>query len=423
MNIAILHDVSDGIPIAEKLAQDLQTEANTIWYDRRASLPDLDVSMVNEVAVQRADFIIVCLTPNCAELTSPIQRYSRMARLAKKPITVWQAAPIAVPSVLAYINPIRAYEDWTNGVAMLQKSFADAQVIEPTTPDPAEDDPYYTILRKQKNLLKNLLIRSVFNLQVWETEGLAGLDKAQAYPFAVSDGATVGAFEPLWHKHNQQVIVTGSAGAGRSILLMGMAYQAILKRFDDPTALVPHYIQLYQWNGEDSLFNHIVGIDEALIIMDGLHELRQDLLDANTEMPLDLRVSIWQEIQLYLPTDTPLIISGSGQDYEALAREFDSMPTQLEIQPLSDETLKTSLDQTSELWQYTANQPTLKDVVRLPLYLTLYRAQTDPASLDLSEESPYEIQDMLVDGYVEERASQSGASGNFTTVRAQRPPM
>ena len=415
MNIAILHDVSDGTPIAEKLAQDLHTESNTIWVDRRTSLPELDVSMVNEVAVKRADFVIVCLTPNCTEPTSPIQRYSRLARLAQKPVAVWQAAPIAVPTVLAYINPISAYENWANGVAILQESFASAQVIEPTTPDAAEDDPYYDILLQQKIVLENLLIRSVFNLQVWETEGLAGLAKAQVYPFTVSDGATAGAFETLWHKHDQQVVVTGPAGAGRSILLMGMAYQSILKRFGDPTALVPHYIQLYRWNGEDSLFSQIMGIDEVLIIMDGLDELRQDLLDANTEMPLDLRVSIWQEIQRYLPTDTPLIISGSAQDYQALAREFDTLPAQLEIQPLSDETLITSLGETSELWQYTANQPILKDVVRLPFYLTLYRAQTDPASLDLSEETAYEIQDMLIDGYVEERASQSGASGNLTT--------
>ncbi len=413
MKIAILHDPQDGQVIAEKLAQSLSGGEHQVWYDRRATQPAIDVSMVNEMAVKRADRIVVCLTPNCTEVTSRMQHFSRLARLAEKPVFVWQAAQIAVPSALSYLQPLTAYVDWDQSVTRLKNQLSTAEPIEPTSADPAENDPYFDILEPRRKLLEILLVRSVFNLQIWDDD-FTELGTAQAYPFSLSDGVTSGSFDDLWSKHNQQAMVTGPAASGKSILLMGLAYQAILKRLSDPAALIPQYIQLYPWNGEDSLFQGIAGLDEAVLFVDGLNEMRADLVDETTEMPLDLRVEVWRDFLKVMPAGTPVVLSGVPSDYQALRREFDTVPTQLEIQPLAESTHQTSLGEGSH-WEYVQVQPTLKEVIQRPFYLTLYRKLAEPANLELDGESVYETQDALIDAYIEERVETTDALATLST--------
>lgn len=412
MKIAILHDPQDGQVIATKLAQALAGDEHQIWVDRRSTPPDIDVSMVNEMAVKRADIIIVCLTPNCVEITSRMQHFSRLARLAEKPVLIWQAAQVPVPPTINYLDPLAAYVDWDQAVAQLKTQLGVAEYIEPTSPEPAENDPYFDILEPQRRQLETLLVRTVFNLQVWDTD-FTSLGHVQAYPFSLSDGVTRGTFDDLWHKHNQQVMVTGSAASGKSTLLMGLAYQAILKRLSDPAALIPHYIQVYRWNGEDSLFQSVVGLDEAVLYVDGLNELRADLVDATTEMPLDLRVEAWREFLQVMPSETPVVLSGLPSDYLALSREFADLPAHLDIQPLDEAILKENLRDAQ--WGYVQAQSTLKDVIQQPLYLTLYRKLAEPTALELDGESVYETQDALIDAYIEERVSATDALQSLST--------
>lgn len=429
----------DGGDHAERLERELPAHGFQTWRDTRGIEPTQDFTAEIEKALEAADVVIACITPDVKRDDSFVRRELGYALALRKPVLVARFADIVPP--IAVVN--NTYFDFFNDssgplsrlLAYLSRDPTTLELHErPDAVDPFR--PYLETLYRQvvlfldKTVLKGRdAASSVLPLG---TEAVPGVVPAtsDALPRGFFDVAGVAddslnglGASPVFNTLNaafghygHRLLLLGVPGSGKTTALMAFAREAIARRLDDPMAPLPIVAPIAAWDPElrPNLATWIANIvppladrirevldhEKALLMLDGLDELGDRLKTP----PADGTESDPRVLFLRLvPPGNQVLVTSRLNEYRKLARQAP-LNGAVTLRALDDDQIAAYLAPFPELHAIVAHQPGLREALRIPLLLSLFTVafagQGAPGGCDLSSGS---VRDAIFELFIRRR--------------------
>ncbi len=216
--------------------------------------------------------------------------------------------------------------------------------------------------------------------------------------------------------YDGRVLLLGEPGSGKTIALLQLARDAVVKRQQDSTAPLPILAIIPTWDvkekpsltewlansfGSPADVATIVAAGQALLLLDGLDELVAPF--ATFESSSDPR----EDFLNLLPTNNQIVMTSRTKDYLRLNVKAN-LNGAIEMRPLSREQTEAYLRDQPELRQLLDNNAEMAEWLRSTLLLSLFAfayqslSEEDRARL-LAIESYGELRSELVRYYLHER--------------------
>ncbi len=408
----------DGANYAEQLDTTLTREGFVTWRDTRRLDPSQDFTAEIEAAIERAECIVTCITPDTRRPDSFVRREIGYAQTVKKPVIVARFANVVPPVSVINHTRIDFFDgSWNDGfsrlLTLLRSGHADLQALETSTPPrlySPSNDPVRDYLENLYQQLVRYLDKTVFSMLPGQSgEALIPLQSlatpeavqnavevaAQALPMAFFDMAGVESalpaanyenFHTAYERYNGRLLLLGDPGSGKTTTLMAFARDAVARRLNDPTQPIPLVIPVALWDSErrqpfdewlttvvPALGRRIVSLlaeSRLLLLLDGLDELgsqRERQTEIGDKEIYDPRPLFMRS----LPGDTPIVISCRVADYEAIGEKL-ALNGAVTLQPLDDARMAGYLGGMPELWNVLRADDELREMARTPLLLSLF---------------------------------------------------
>lgn len=328
------------------------------------------------------------------------------------------------PSPAASIPPAeKAYLEWLyhriNTVLAAKIIFS----------DPANPDPIALVTERTRGAVDALFEKMPELDPLFAAMGLDNPDDSADY------SSFAHAFEAL----DQRVLLLGEPGAGKTITLLHMARDAVVRRTQDRHAPLPLYAIIpfwdaYQhadwlpWLQSQSLNKLPTLVDDytqgrLLLVLDGLDELGNSRpIDPNDlkQGTFDPRLRFMEQ----LPANNAVVVSCRIKDYHDIGQAI-KLRGAITLQKLSTAQIEGFLAKMPPLLEAIQSDDRLREMVENPLLLSLFAAgyrDSSEAELralaDLAH-SPGDLRDKIFERYVQERYEHEARKYR---LRGEQPP-
>jgi uncharacterized membrane protein len=225
------------------------------------------------------------------------------------------------------------------------------------------------------------------------------------------------------------LLILGEPGSGKTILLLELA-RDLLKRAElDENHSLPVVFNLSSWTMKRQSISDWL-VDELKSKYQVPHNLGKSWVDADQILPLldgldevalEHRVACIDAINTYQQQHglVPIVVCCRSADYNVLETRL-ILNSAIVIQPLTtqqvDEYLRSAGKQLGKLHLMLSNYPTLRELVRTPLMLSVltlaYREQ--PISNLVAADSPMVLEQQVLVAYVQRMLERRGAKTAYT---------
>ena len=477
-HVFVSYSRQDGNAFATHLHAALEASGFPIWRDVRDLKAGQDFTADLETALESASHVVVCLTPDAKRDNSFVRREIQYALLIdeERRNTRTGAALPVIPLRFEEIKPhisivnnewIDFFRGWSPAFERLFHILSDDGYQNQPSGEPLDPHRSYlqASLKRVNSYLKQAIIRPIADLPaepapdaVEAQSDLPSLtaptpsrsDQFQLLFAALplNDGGSepdteipFTSFRDGFERYNRRSLLLGEPGAGKTVMLMAYARDAIVARLDDPTAPLPLLGLIATWNpdrnaplapwlaalaGEhlpEAAVRSVLDEGRALLLLDGLDELGEER-PVDPQGPdgetYDPRVRFIAQLEPILNTRTTtragqnaLLITSRVAEYAALKTKLP-LDGAIRLQPLTDGLIQSYLADYPGLWSLLRSDDKLRQLARTPLLLSLFTfafrdlPQDDRAALkDLSDS--LDLRDRIFTFYVAKRYKHEAA--------------
>ncbi|MBN1681334.1 MAG: TIR domain-containing protein [Anaerolineae bacterium] len=384
-DVFISYARADGRAVADLLYTELTQRGYEVWHDKRDVAPGQDFSGDIEHALERAEHMIVCLTPAVAEHEdSFVLREIMYAQGRKKPISVLVFPSFPrdhTPPAISHLEWVD-FTDFDGGLAQLLARLDSETYVASAIYDPFRD--YLNDLYKQLvAFLENDLYRQL--VEFLDTTVFSFVEMhVNSTVTEVDDTTTFDTFADAVSHFGGRMLLFGQAGSGKTITLTAYAREAVTRRLADPSQPLPIMVPVHTWDPleqpriadwlEDVIGHEgiaaAIASGKALLMLDALDELGSDREDPNTEEHFDPRVRFIDALRRCAPQNQMLIASR----IETNPRIVDAIPVNgiITLRALDENKLQAYLRDFPAMWSVLQEDKTLRSLVRTPVFLALF---------------------------------------------------
>ncbi len=298
-------------------------------------------------------------------------------------------------------------------------------------PDPSAITNYLLLLRKSLAYWFEQIVFRVVDLHgvpvrgPFDSPGNPGLMPAlpgfmNELPLrSLSAPASFNGIGEAFQHFRERLLLLGPPGAGKTTALLAFADQAARRSLADPLAPLPIVVKLSTWDGTMELsewlaaetrmlsgpaIRGLLATGRALLLLDGLDEIRDRRMDTERAPARDPRLSFLEQI----PDAVPLLLTCREQDYEVLKNRGVSLPVHgaVALQPLTDAQRSSALSGFPRLSAAVERHPIFEQITRNPLMLSLMLGAYEDSTREsvsatlLTEES---VRDSVIGRFLEHR--------------------
>ena len=434
-HIFISYARSDGSDYALRLDSELPRHGFNTWRDKRGIDPSQDFTAEIERAIEKAAFLVTCVTQDVRRDNSFVRREIAYAQILKKPIIVARFADVPPPISVINHTWLDFFSGWDTAFRNLVNWFKSTQRDQPSDDDgPAGDDPYRDYLEALYLQTVRYLDRTVFaNLPGDRRTPLINLSSTVTPDAVDADNKPVSPLANVFGKGNKRtdyrsiaeafddnagrLLLLGEPGSGKTITLVAFARDVIAHRLEDPSAPLPLLAFIATWDAErqPTMADWLKGVipmlgddidaliqgGEALLLLDGLDELGEERESQARDERFDPR----KRFMALLPENGRVIVTSRSQDYDAIGEKI-GLEGAITLAPLTDAQVQRYLSDLPSLWQALNRDDELKELARTPLLLSLFAY----AYADLEDElhalhhlDGGDLRDRIFSTYVERR--------------------
>lgn len=467
-HVFISYARSDGRTVAEELNQFLQSNHIATWQDVRDMDPHQDFSAEIEMAIEAALHVVVCLTPSIADRKeSFVRREIIYAQGVGVPITpiVFSDFPIErIPVLINHYTWISVADQSSPRDRNHEEGFD--QLLQrlrsgvTNRTDITGVDPFRGYLNALYKDIVSYLDRAVFNLVQLHIESPDDVTRASILsprrltlgifqtalsvrPSSKGVGRPLGIYKTIpeaFRASENQLLVLGEAGAGKTTALMAFARDAIVARLEDPTLPLPLLGRLADWvragtppipkwlssslGLKENEIQNVLAHDGALLLFDGLDEIIQiDEAAPSTspqrpdnKAPRDYRHDFMAEFERCV-NGNQAMVTCRATDYLATRNKIALKGAAI-IKPLDDVQIMEYLAMDKFLMAAVQSDPELGEIVRTPLLLSFfafaYQGQKEHTlALSNLRSAPGEQRDHIIRSYVERRFDHEALRANW----------
>lgn len=406
---------------AETLDTKLQSDGLRVWRDKRDADPTEDFRVEIENAISSASCVIVCVTSHVVKPDSYVQREIAYAQTLSKPIFVCRHQNVEPPESIRWLTWIDFlnHEQWQVNYPRLKE-----WVQRKANPDkgkisPVPQDPYRTYVEALYRQIVTDLDLSVFSENVIQLESQSrpnSVNQTNQKPrFVMMRGRTTNSpqntnrefvdFSDAYVNYEGRVLLMGEAGAGKTTSLLAFARNATAARLMNRSHRLPILVRAASWDSRNETpltawlaremsiisganftaneIEKLISDDDALIMVDGLDEL-------DHERPLDLnnpdgetynpRVRFISQI----PQVGHVILTCRETEFQQLGVQL-KLNGAVVLKPLDDARMYDYLSELPDLLTTLQHDNTLRNALRTPLLLALFRESFDKSTFEASQ--------------------------------------
>ncbi|MBZ0318967.1 MAG: TIR domain-containing protein [Anaerolineae bacterium] len=455
-DVFISYARADGRDEADRLYQEFDGAGLKAWRDERSIDPYQDFSGEIEIAIEKSQYVVVCLTPSLLahyddrtgkRKDSFVRREIIYAQGCEKPIIplVFPDFPKGkVPTLINHLTWLD-FDHFAEGFAKLMARLRKGEKYQARH----SDDPYYDYLVALQKSIVRFLDSTVFTLLALHTAptpdavnapprevkarnlpmSFGGFDFA-ALPVKKTTVATVeeavqnppaifNDFPAAFEHYGGRVLLLGEPGAGKTTTLMAYAREAVAARLENADFPLPLLARIMYWDAQQQPplakwlstmsgldFNDEILAGRTLLLLDGLDELGSELEDAKTKVPFDPRQRFIEVVNA-VPSGNQVLVSCRIKDYGSIGEKV-ALKGAVTLQPLDDAQLTEYLHDEPALYAAIRADEGLREMSRTPLLLSIltyaYRGMGDKArQLENLKDSPGELRDKIWNAYIRRR--------------------
>ena len=429
--IYISYARQDGAVQATRLEVALGQRGFKTWRDTRGIPPQQDFTVVIEKAIEAADYVVICITPNTQSPSLfALREIPICPALRKTNRTCALCRHSPYPPPLATIPVSTAFQRLAG---MLRLSNCVATWKNPPTisgsitPGERSSDPYRdhvdTLYQRVVNTLHHAtmpdidLFRDATPPTIQRDMLLQVLGTSDTPTPPVPVDNLWAAVEPLAGR----IVLLGELGAGKTVTLMSLARDAAARRLADPATPLPilglirtwdthHQPSLATWLAANTAGLEADAVQSALdnrtaiIFLDGLDELGSTDVASPAQTARDLR----QHFVAHIPANARVLMTCRIEDYAEIGPQIDPAGT-ITPTPITDAGLAAYSERYPHLWTVLQANDDLRDIVRTPLLLNLFVFAYRHTPADEREAwheqrgSPGELRAAILGGYLRQR--------------------
>ncbi len=393
-HIYISYARADGRGYAERLFAELRARGIPAWRDRRTINPHLDFSAGLEKAIDQALAVVVCVTPSIKRDDPFVRRELGYALGLRKPIIPLMFAEVLPPiSIVNFARVDFLRQTWGTAVGQLiewlqRPAAAYGQPLHP--PDPFRSYLQMLYTRVVGYLDKTVFFEIPIHLQAtpdaihaaprvsfFGTDLTAGADAAQASLRFEHFAQAVDAYDG-------RVLLLGEPEAGKTVILMAYARDAVAQRLEDPSEPLPVLGRIADWPVDEApaladWLGHVAGpllrgaiareasAGRVLFLLDGLEEAGSKRSAWQPDKGCDPHRKFLHTI----PYNNRVMITCRARDYQQIGEKL-SLTGAVTLLPLDDTQLMTYLHSYPELFAAAQADPELRELMQMPLFLSLF---------------------------------------------------
>ncbi len=439
---AILYDVfisyarKDASMGAEHLDAELKAHGCRTWRDVNKIDPTQDFAVEIEDAIEASKYIVICVTPDVKRRESFVRREIGYAEALGKPILVARFADVVPPITIINHTRFDFFIEWENSYKRLfQQITNDAVetnlvgVLEPISPDSQRTYVEKLLLNVVGELRRSVFSNKEISLRTVESIGDVSL-KTKYVNFSPKETQSPNnsptEFISLHAAYdnmgcNGRVVLLGEPGAGKTTSLLAFARDAAAARLNDQTEPLPLFARISDWDSyaqtplADWLTASLEGIKadqlaqliangSVLLLLDGLDELG-NRRPVDPSLPDGEQYDPRERFLKLLPRTGNVILTSRVQEFRQIG-ELAGLNCAILLQKLDDPQMESYLADVPDLWDTVLADETLKEALRTPLLLALFRIgfeESPQEARTLSDLSVGALNERIWDEFIDRR--------------------